>query len=76
MALLEILRKSGIHYSPIGPIIIKPIPDSFVIVERHISTQIVDISHDIPYSSFARVGQMMIDRANYWRASPVLPKPP
>ena len=81
MALLEILRKSGIPYIPFGDIIIKPLPDSFVVVDRRIPSpfEIVETpcpTTGIPYSSFARVGQMMIDRVNYWRASPVLPKPP
>uniref|UniRef100_A0A6C0LUU3 Uncharacterized protein n=1 Tax=viral metagenome TaxID=1070528 RepID=A0A6C0LUU3_9ZZZZ len=60
MALLEILRKSGIPYTPYRI----DNSSSFVIVEKStpISFVIVDNIVDIPYSSFERVGQLMIDR--------------
>jgi len=81
MALLEILRKSGVPYIPFGEMNIKPLPETFVIVDRQIPSpfEMVDRpcpTTGIPYSSFYRVGQMMVDRVNHWRVSPVLPKPP
>ena len=68
MALIEILRKSGIPYFPYivnnsnsFVIVEKPVQSSFVVVEKPAQSSF-DKTTGIPYSSFERVGKLMVDR--------------